>query len=114
MKGKKHIEEEVGKTLECFDSFEQIEPGPFFAARVQANIEALERQRTEKTPFLTVGRLRPALIAVMLVLNLLSAATVMTLFRSRAEQTGERAQYLAAVTEEYALNQNDYYLYLSQ
>ena len=114
MKRKEHINEEVRKTLECFDTFEQIEPGPFFAARVQANINALERQKTGKTSFLTVGRLRPALIAVMLVLNLLSAATVMTLFRSKSEQTDSRTQYLAAVTEEYALNQNDYYLYLSQ
>jgi hypothetical protein len=114
MKSHSEIEDEVNKTLECFDTFEQIEPNPFFAARVQANIEALERRKAEKKAPVRFGRLRPALVAVMLVLNILSAVTAITVLRTKDTQEETRKRYLAAVIEEYSLNQNEYYLYLSQ
>ncbi len=114
MKRHSEIEDEVNTTLECFDTFEQIEPNPFFAARVQAHIEALERRKIEKKTPVRFGRLRPVLVAVMLALNILSAVTAITALRANGTQTENRKRYLAAVIEEYSLNQNEYYLYLSQ
>ena len=114
MRGHSEIEDEVNKTLECFGTFEQIEPNSFFAARVHAHIEALERRKAEKKALVRFGRLRAVLVAVMLVLDILSAMTAVTMLQTKGTQPENRKQYLAAVIEEYSLNQNDYYLYLSQ
>ena len=115
MERKKRIEEEVDKTLESFDTFERIEPSPFFTTRLQARIKEFE-QRQERTlsSWFRPSRLRPALIAVLLVLNLLSAVTVIRLFQASRMMTSDREQYLAAVVEEYGLDQNTYYLPFSQ
>lgn len=108
------IQHEVDTTLESFEAFEPIEPGPFFAARVQANIAAAKRDAAASAPGLRFGRWRPALVMVMLVFNVLAAATAITLLRSSVPASEQREQYLAALASEYSLDQNQYYLYLSQ
>ena len=114
MERKERIEQEVKKTLEGFDAFKTIEPSPFFYTRLQAKIRTLEAQKEAKNSgFFGLKALRPALVVLMLIFNVLSVGTALTLFRENVSQTDDRDQYLTAVVEEYALNQNDYYLYLA-
>jgi hypothetical protein len=108
MKTRERIEEEVEKTLRCLDEIEEIEPSPFFSARLQAGIRELEE---EKVSFLTrlfgVRGLRPALLGLMVVLNLVSAVLIWQ--RTHGRST-DRSQYLSALVEEYSLKGGDTYL----
>ena len=68
MDRKKRIEQEVQKTLAQFEKAEQLPPDPYFYTRLKSRLE--ERQRSEaKLPLL----LRPAFLALLFVLNIISA-----------------------------------------
>ena len=112
MKSKEQIEQEVMKTLQCFEQRESIECNPFFSTRVLARIRSLEeeqRMRSLRKVF-SLGYLRPALLALIVVLNITSAIIV---FRGTQTQTNVREQYLTAFADEYALNQQEYDVFLS-
>ena len=111
MKRIKRIEEEIDKTLRCLDEIEEIEASPFFFTRLQARIR---EQEEEKVSFITrlfgVRGLRPALLGLVVVLNLVSAAFIWQRVHGRFE---DRSQYLSALVEEYSLNVSDNYLLIS-
>jgi hypothetical protein len=62
------IEEQISKTLDLFDNAEQLPAAPCFFTRVQAHIDSRQR----KTPLFVV-LMRPALLTVLLALNLSTA-----------------------------------------
>jgi hypothetical protein len=111
MKRKKRIEEEVDKTLSCLDENEEIEVSPFFFTRLQA---AIRGQKEEKVSFFTrlfgLQGLRPALLGLMVVLNLVSTVLIWQRIHRRAT---DRSQYLSALVDEYSLKGSDTYLFTS-
>ena len=112
MKSKAQIEQEVMKTLECFEQRTPIECNPFFSTRVMARIRSLEETQHARSlrRVFSLGYLRPALLALIVVLNIASAIIV---FRGTQTQTNGREQYLTAFADEYAMNQQEYDLFLS-
>lgn len=117
MKNKAEIEQEVLKTLQCFEQRERIAPRPFFATRVMAKISRLEDAQQARSRRLAfgLGYLRPALLTLIVVLNIVSALIV---FRGTPTptpaQTTARAQYLTAFADEYALSQPEYDTFLAK
>lgn len=109
---KERIEQEIDKTLQCFETFQKIEPNPFFYTRLQARIRSVEEQKVRsKHPIFTLSYLRPALLVFLVALNVLSAILV---FRGdTTDQTDTRSQYITAFAEEYALTQEEDDLFLS-
>src|SRR3989304_5718944 len=84
----KRIEEEVRRTLESIDDLKDIEEGPQFYARVRQKIAAAESPQVDWLSRLFFGfRLAPALLAVTLVLNVMTAWVIV---RTNNER---RAQY---------------------
>jgi hypothetical protein len=111
MKREKRIEEEVEKTLRCLDEMDQIESSPYFLARLQARIREMEEEKPSFFTRLFGGRgLRPALLGLMVVLNLVS--TVLIWQRTHGRST-DRSQYLSALVDEYSLKGGDTYLFTS-
>ena len=111
MKREKRIEEEVNKTLRCLDEIEAIESSPFFYARLRAKIREIEEgEATFLARLFGVRGLRPALLGLVVVLNLVSAAFIWQRVHGRFE---DRSQYLSALVEEYSLNVSDNYLLIS-
>ena len=109
MKKQTRIEEEVEKTLACFESFEPVEPNPFFSTQLRARIREFEEQKAlARQPRWSPGVLRPALLSIFLVLNVVSAVY---LFQGQTQSADSRSQYLAAFSEDYALVQDDYDLF---
>ena len=107
MNKQERIEEEIEKTLHCFEEFETLEPNPFFLTRLKAKIRnsEAEQARSGESGW-NVWSLRPILLSILVVLNLFSAILV---YRGHERQTAPdaRAQYLAAFAQEYALTQED-------
>ncbi len=112
MERKEHIEQEVEKTLRCFETIENIESDPFFYTRLQAKIRDLEeKKKPARHPGFSIGYyLRPALLVLLVVFNILSAVLV---FRGSDTQSDVRQYYLTTFADEYALNQDEYDLFLS-
>ena len=111
MDKKERIEEEVEKTLQCFEDFEKLEPNPFFLTRLKAKIRSFEAEQ-ERTiqPGRRLWFLHPAVLSLLVVLNLFSAILVFRGSDTHME-TDSRSQYIAAFAEEYSLNQEDSNLY---
>jgi hypothetical protein len=111
MDKKERIEEEVQKTLQCFEDFEKIEPNPFFLTRLKARIRSLEAEQAHTLlPGRRVWFLHPAVLSLLIVANLFSAILVLRGSATHME-TDTRSQYIAAFAEEYLLNQEDTDLY---
>lgn len=112
MKNKKQIEQEVIKTLQCFEHRESIECNPFFSTRVLARIRSLEEEKRARSlrKVFSLSYLRPALLILIVVLNIVSAIMI---FRGSRDHMDVRGQYLTAFANEYGLNQQQYDLFLS-
>lgn len=64
MEKRKRIESEIRKTLAEFDRAVGLEPDPYFFTRLSAKIAGRQRARRA-----FANRLRPALLAILFVLN---------------------------------------------
>jgi hypothetical protein len=107
MKSKEQIEQEVQKTLQCFENRTPLESNPFFSTRVLARIRSLEEEQHARSlrKVFSLSYLRPALLTLIIALNVVSAIVI---FRGSHNQTTVRDQYLTAFADEYAFNQNEY------
>ncbi|PWB74038.1 hypothetical protein C3F09_04520 [candidate division GN15 bacterium] len=91
------VDDEVSKTLASFESLEEIDVGPYFFSRLQANLSS-----TVDTPeplvlrFLHAGRLFPALLVVMVVLNVVTAVVILRNGRSNSAVSGSSDMDLLA------------------
>lgn len=74
---KKHIDEEVGKTLQAFDGMGKAKPRPFLYARIQARLER-EAERTIRIGTLSPAFQRFAVIIVVMIIafNIYTAARI--------------------------------------
>jgi hypothetical protein len=109
---KQHIEQEVEKTLTCLDQAERLEPSPWFAARLQARIDALESE-PGRTGLSIWTRLfmKPALLALMVVLNL---ATLFMAMQPNGNGQETRMQNVASLASDYGITYTDAFFGISE
>jgi hypothetical protein len=112
MTKQEQIAQEVMKTLQCFEHRESIECSPFFSTRVLARIRRLEEEKRVRSlrKVFSLSYLRPALLILIVVLNIVSAIMI---FQGSRDHIDVRGQYLTAFANEYGLNQQQYDLFLS-
>lgn len=65
MSKKEKIEQEIQKTLDQFENPEKLPPNPYFFTRVQARLEETRKQQS-----VMAAILRPALLTVLVAINL--------------------------------------------
>lgn len=105
MSRKKKIEQEVQKTLQCFDSAEKLEDNPFFYTRVKARIESSKKQTTKNLGQFGWSLLKPAFLVLIVVLNIVTVTFYVT---SKQSQTSDQEQLLQAFAQEFTLDQSSY------
>lgn len=105
MSRKKRIEQEVEKTIQCFESAEKLEDNPFFYTRVKARIESRKKQSRKNLWQFSWGILKPAFFVLIVVINIV---TVTIYFTSKQSQTNDQEQLLQAFAQEFTLDQSSY------
>ncbi|HVP06208.1 MAG TPA: hypothetical protein VMS71_00090 [Candidatus Acidoferrum sp.] len=99
---KGRVEEETERTLGVLDTLENIDVGPYFFERLKANFTSPgEPLAAGILSHVLGGRLTPALLAIVLVANILTAA--MVLRTDRRSQSALRNQNVEALADEYLL-----------
>ncbi|MCK4761304.1 MAG: hypothetical protein KAW12_03830 [Candidatus Aminicenantes bacterium] len=115
MSKEKLIRDEVNKTLEIMDRLEDIEAGPYFYTRLEAELRSRQRAKKGLLPDMSQlahvfsGRvLRPALLTLLMIINIFSAAFF--LLESGAAPSGREKEQasLSAFVEEYSSSWNTY------
>ncbi len=106
MNKKQKIEQEVQKTLDCFDQSEHIKSNPFFYTRVKTRIEELENhERKSELGNLAWGILKPALLFSLIAMNIVTA----TLFMKKpGDQINSREQVINTLVLEFSLDSKQY------
>jgi hypothetical protein len=109
-KRNKHIDEKVNKSLAFLDNMEKVEASPFFNTRLEAR---LEKQTDNKSffsfLFTTQYNLKPVLIGLVLLVNVLSISIFMINTNSASKYSNEISNLL----ETYAFDQSEYYVLTS-
>jgi len=99
------IEIEVEKTLACLDEVERIEAGPHFLTRLLTRIRDLERgPKALALPVFIYRLLRPALLGLMIAINVILAVLMFDSGRSQAET---RKDSISAMASYYGLQESD-------
>lgn len=100
------IHQQVEKTLALLDDTERVTAGPWFHARLRTKIDGLTRQTDRRVAWTGFGLLRPALLAVVVAVNL---ATVFMTFRQTEQSSAgrrDRQEALSAFAVEYQFTGN--------
>ena len=95
------IAQQVEKTLALLDETDRVTAGPWFHTRLRTKIDALTPQTSHKPLWAGFGRLRPALLLLVIVLNL---ATVFMALRQTGQTSvwnEDRQNELSALATEY-------------
>ncbi len=96
--------------MACLDHSEQIEPNPWFEDRLRAKINALGHESDPTRRHWGAALLRPALLGVILALNLGTMAKVVQV---RFRQTASQDASLSDLATEYAYETSDSVYYFS-
>ena len=96
---KRRIDREVERTLDSLDHINDIEVGPFFYARLKARIQAPSETSPPWLFRFLLGRRAPALLASVLVLNILTAVVILR--DDNGTQAEVREDYVSVVASEY-------------
>ena len=115
MDKRKPVREEVEKTMSLLDRMENLEAGPYFYTRVEARLRSKEIEEKTKHPGIFVVRvLKPALLVLLLLVNLFSAV----FFLSESKDTGlveEKYRSQASqIVQEYWPSQDTYDISLTE
>lgn len=106
MNAQERIEREVERTLACFGTADRLEGGPWFHARLMAEIHSPKRRERRRASWLPgMALLRPVLPIAFVVVN---AVTVALVLGSRTPDAGNRETRLAALAERYPLGRDAY------
>ncbi len=100
---KKRIDSEVQKTLQSLDNLEDLQAGPDFFAAIQDKINASEEDDQSSILYrlLFKYRLAPAALALLIVLNVVSAF----IFVSEQDYTASDRQIsIESVADEYSIS----------
>ncbi len=99
VRSRAQVDDEVSKTLASLESLEEIDVGPYFFSHLQANLNsASDTPEPLILRFLPAGRLGPALLAVVVVLNIFTAVVIL---RGGENASPSRGTGLDALTEQY-------------
>lgn len=108
---KERIETEVEKTLACFDKAERLETSPHFSIRLLARIRDLDsRTKTLARPVFFYRLLRPALLVLMIAINIIFT---FLMFNSGKTQTEAREDAISAIASYYDFQKSDLDSFLS-
>ncbi len=106
MNRKEKIQQEIQKTLDCFDQVEPLKANPFFYTRLQSRINDLNRNKWQLKRWKFVwGVLKPALLIFVVAVNILTAIVVL---KSQNNNQYSRTQLLNAFAQEMTLDSNQY------
>ena len=109
MDKQERIREEVEKTMSLLDQMQNLEADPYFYNRIEARLRSKERERkTKLLAFPVSGVLKPALLLLLLMINLIS---VFFLLKGSSETglTGEKYRSRASqLVREYWPSQDTY------
>lgn len=106
---RKRVEEEVDKTLSLMDRLETLETDPYFFTRLKAAIATGDRQRKRLPGFGPVVEvLKPAFVALLIILNLLS---ILLVTGGNSDATVEKDIYITALAQDYSLESDSYWTY---
>ncbi len=106
------VRENVEKTLEIVDRLEPPKPGPYFYTRLEAELLSREKVAHGWLPGKwAAGRLRPVLVTLLLLINVISAAFFLA--GPKTAPTGktgytEYGDYASVFLEDYSLKKNTY------
>jgi hypothetical protein len=103
MKNGKKISEEVEKTLNAFDHINYLDENPYLFTRLQAEIE---RSEIKGKRYLKEGILRPAILLITIVINILTA--IYFIDSGSQNSAATRQQYLSKISSEYTLSHSYY------
>jgi len=110
MNNNKRIEEEVIKTLQYLERNETIDPGPFFYTRLQARINDLHKPKASLFDWLFgVQWVRPALIALLILVNVFSVFKVIQWVSAKMDSRNEN---LTAFAQSYSLTPDSVTVYI--
>lgn len=101
MEKKKRIDEEVNRTLNIFDEIPQIKENPFLYTKIKARLDG-ETSAGKQKNYLA-GILKPALLALILTLNALTAYYYFDTDLS-SQQTTSSYSLVDQLNEEYTTN----------
>jgi hypothetical protein len=104
MNKKEIIDQEVQKTLQCFEPLEKVSADPYFYTRLQVRLRQQHQQKENKLELFGPRWWRPALVGMIIILNLTTAALVYLSNEKNKELNQDTWTTLAA---EYGLNQDD-------
>lgn len=97
---KDRVEREIQETLSSLDNIDNVEPEPYFYTRLKSRIEESGRLRDPWVVWTPLGgRLVPAVVAAVFILNVLSAFVVLS--DSGDSSTELQQEYYEALAEEY-------------
>jgi len=109
MDKRKRVREEVEKTMSLLDRMENLEAGPFFYTRVEARLRSKEREEKLKQPgIFGVKVLKPALLALLLVANLISAVFFLVGSRDTGLTEQNYRTHASQLAREYWPSQDTY------
>ena len=103
---KEKIEQEVQKTLDCFDQSEQLKTNPFFYTRIKAKIEDLESYgKKPNLADLVWGVLKPAFLFGIIVINIFTATSFL---KNPGDTNTSREQIINTFAQEFSLDSEQY------
>jgi hypothetical protein len=101
------IYEEVYKTLHSLEDIKKTEVNPFFYTRLMGNLVSRQKQNLHsKYRVSIVNYLRPALLVLLVVINIIYA---ISFFQSGTNGTNESSENIKNFVKEYNLSQTDSY-----
>ncbi len=109
MSRKKIVEREIEATLRCFETEPRLADDPGFYAALRRRIRVEEKAGPGIALPVRRRVLVPALLTLMVVLNIVTALAVT---RTRRTETQTREQGLAALVQTYAADQAEFASYL--
>jgi len=110
MERNRNITEEVEKTLSSLDHFPKLELDPFFVTRVEGRIERFE-QHTFLNWFFEIRWVKPAILSVFLLINVLTLLKVINNSNSTVQLSQDDIQ---AFADDYEISPGiDSYLVLN-
>jgi len=104
MSRKQKIEREVEETFRCFDQIERVKPSLWFSTRLESRIRSLGT-RTERPvlPLFTIKVLKPAFLALIVVLNLVTIFMVL----QQVSASVRSSELISSFASEYAYTSTD-------
>jgi hypothetical protein len=109
MDKRKRVREEVEETMALMDQMETLDPGPYFYTRVEARLRGEEREARVRLLDLLGSRiLKPALLALLLLINLFSAVYFLVEPREAAPPDETYSSYASEWVQEYWPSQDSY------